>query len=188
MKDESHLLKTVSLKSLRAVPDSSQSHSALYGTALSDWDNTSLLFSISTHFHSSFLLNGKYSLLKMSWKSYSCVRKIRHFLWKRVIEWVTTTLNSCFALTFNNSCPRQRPVSLRAVPDSGQFHSALSWAALSDIKLQKISANLLKLAKFFLSMNKEVICKWIMWAVCSGKSRDTVPLRRAEKLLLCQKN
>ena len=34
-------------------------------------------------------------------------------------------------LTVTQSCPEQQPMSLRAVPDSCQFHSALSWTAPS---------------------------------------------------------
>ena len=56
-------LSRTAASSLRTVTDSGQFHSALSRTAVSDWDNTSLLSSVSTHFHSSFILNGKYSLL-----------------------------------------------------------------------------------------------------------------------------
>ena len=43
--------------------DSTQAHSALSGPGMNDWDNRSLLSSISAHFHSYFILNENYSLL-----------------------------------------------------------------------------------------------------------------------------
>ena len=63
-----------------------------------------------------------YSSLKRAEKvTYMYVRKILHFLYERVIEGVTMTFNSCFAPW----------LSIRAVPDSGQCHSELSWTAAS---------------------------------------------------------
>ena len=88
-------------------------HSPLSWTALSEF------FSLSKplkFFHKNYCPWSKeYAYKILSFKIQKCER------------YLLLTENSVTQIT--QSCPGQRPVSLRAVPDSGQFHSELSRTA-----------------------------------------------------------